>query len=446
MKKNNTRNILVAMVCMAFNSHIVLAQTWNVKLVAPGKFDVKIKPSQIMENVYVFLLLTYQDNKTQEATLEFTDDQNKFLHPGNIYCKRFNCNNSVRSVEGRDCNFPAFDVAGGGDNQDRLRERLGPSSGTAPHGQPTIIMRERESETVLAVKPMSFQGWTVVPGGQLTDEAPAVCEIGNTIYLFSKGITDRGIYMNINSGTWTGRTLIPGMTTNTSLAAVYFAGRLFLFARSEDNHCFFTSSPTPVRNNSAWDGWQEVPGNIRLGVAIHASVVSNYLYLFSKNLDNNQISHNRHNSSAGWRGWVTSPANFTTNVSITSCPDPKQNKLWLFAKDPNNKIFYTALTVNSKGAVFWANWQPHPVQGSTVGALTATSDTTRIYLFARGTSNKVVHSQFSPYYDKWTNWKEISNERPTDRDIVITGRVLSRFTLFCKGITSNHIFMNRRYP
>lgn len=141
MKKNhyNKCKTLITILCMTLISHIVSAQ-WNVKLIGPGQIQVSINPPEIMGSVEVILLLTYNNEQTKQETYLFTNEQHKYLKPGNRYQRVFGCENSVKNVKGQDV---LFIQQGGGELEDRGKARMGKSSGGPLTGGTIIVIRKK---------------------------------------------------------------------------------------------------------------------------------------------------------------------------------------------------------------------------------------------------------------------------------------------------------------
>jgi hypothetical protein len=84
----------------------------------------------------------------------------------------------------------------------------------------------------------TWSGWSEVPGGGLTTDAPAAVNYHHKHYLFVRG-TDDHIYVNRYDGTWTGWSEVPGggLTLSAPEAAVY-RDTLRLYVRGTDSRIY----------------------------------------------------------------------------------------------------------------------------------------------------------------------------------------------------------------
>ena len=80
-------------------------------------------------------------------------------------------------------------------------------------------------------------GWSEVPGDGVTDQPiAATCndqETGIPLYVFVKGIEDKGVYVNRRAffgGSWSGWSLVPGLQTLGLAATSDVQGKIYVFA------------------------------------------------------------------------------------------------------------------------------------------------------------------------------------------------------------------------
>ena len=87
----------------------------------------------------------------------------------------------------------------------------------------------------------------MIANGGTTDAAPAVTVFANQLYLFSKGISDKHIYVNrFNGSTWSGPHAVdPNATTDVSPAAAVFNSKLYLFAKGIGDKQIYVDVYTP---------------------------------------------------------------------------------------------------------------------------------------------------------------------------------------------------------
>jgi hypothetical protein len=84
-----------------------------------------------------------------------------------------------------------------------------------------------------------WSGWSAVPGGGRTIDAPAAVEFEGDLYLFVRGIGD-GLHFNRFDGSWSGWSEVPGGGRTPSAPAVtVFEGDLYLFVRGTDDGLHF---------------------------------------------------------------------------------------------------------------------------------------------------------------------------------------------------------------
>jgi hypothetical protein len=84
----------------------------------------------------------------------------------------------------------------------------------------------------------TWSGWSEVPGGGLTTDAPAAVNYHHKHYVFVRG-TDDHIYVNRYDGSWTGWSEVPGggLSLSAPAAAVY-RDTLRLYVRGTDSRIY----------------------------------------------------------------------------------------------------------------------------------------------------------------------------------------------------------------
>lgn len=100
----------------------------------------------------------------------------------------------------------------------------------------------------------AWSGWREVPGGRTTDVGLSAASIGTQLQLFAKGIDDRRIYVNTLSSAavsgseiWSGWNEVPGTgTTDAAVAATAGASnKLFLFSKGIDDRRVYININSP---------------------------------------------------------------------------------------------------------------------------------------------------------------------------------------------------------
>ena len=90
-----------------------------------------------------------------------------------------------------------------------------------------------------AAAQVQWTGWSEVPGGGLTRDAPAAVAYGDRLYLIVRGTNDHIFVNRLDGTTWTGWSEVPGggLTLSGPAAAVY-RDRLYLIVRGTNDHIF----------------------------------------------------------------------------------------------------------------------------------------------------------------------------------------------------------------
>ena len=131
-----------------------------------------------------------------------------------------------------------------------------------------------------------WAGWAEVPGGGRTRSAPAAAHVDGSflqrdeMHVCVRG-TDDALHVNRFDGSdWSGWSAVPGGgRTFDAPAAIQFDGDLYLFVRGTDDGLHFN------RFDGEWSGWSEVPGGGRTLSAPSVTVFDGDLYLFVRGTD-----------------------------------------------------------------------------------------------------------------------------------------------------------------
>ena len=111
-----------------------------------------------------------------------------------------------------------------------------------------LFMKGLDQKIYMNVKPTgedNWGGWSEVPGNGQTDAAPAVVAVpdgGPGMNLFAKGIQDQAVHINSTKDgfTWSGWSVDPGGgITDAALTGAYFSGHVYLFRKGIDQKVYF---------------------------------------------------------------------------------------------------------------------------------------------------------------------------------------------------------------
>ncbi len=148
------------------------------------------------------------------------------------------------------------------------------------------------------------KGWQSVPG-LTSNVAPAAAALGNRIYVFAKSISDNRVYVNsaVNGQTFdgwgNGWQPVPGIASNASPAATTLGNRIYIFAKSLDQHIHVTSAA----DGQAFGKWKEVEGNGTTDMAPAAASLGGRIYVFARGITNKRIYVNSAVAGQPFDGW-----------------------------------------------------------------------------------------------------------------------------------------------
>jgi serine/threonine protein kinase len=295
----------------------------------------------------------------------------------------------------------------------------GGSSGTATKTTPTAVTGTTPTPTTAitptttitptpttAITPtpptsVSIQWNNWVTMDSATNSAVSATQFGNSLYLFAKG-TDNQIYYKTTSdgSNWSDWSKIPSGGTPYSLSATQFGGKLYLFATGPGSQgpVWFT-----IFDGSNWSSWSSLGGYA--DEAPYVAQFSGKLYLFAK-VSNGSIWVNTFDGS-NWSGWRQIPSDRATNVAVSATQFG--NSLYLFAKGTDNRVFYKTTSDGSN----WSDWSEIPSAG-TPYSLSATQFGGKLYLFATGpgSQGQVWFTIFDG--SQWSNWSKVTNSVTTN--------------------------------
>jgi hypothetical protein len=131
-----------------------------------------------------------------------------------------------------------------------------------------------------------WKGWQEVPGEGTTNAALAATAFDDKLYLFGKGIDDNGIYFNTldGFGNWQGWQAVQGAgVTDTALSATTSMGYknlLWLFSKGIEDKGIYLNT---LDEEKDWSG--AVPGEGTTDVALASAVFGGNVYLFGKGIN-----------------------------------------------------------------------------------------------------------------------------------------------------------------
>lgn len=153
------------------------------------------------------------------------------------------------------------------------------------------------------------------------------------------------------------------------------------------------TSSTPQQSNRAavaWSGWSQVPGNGLTTAGPATTVYQGKTYLFVRGT--NQRIYQNVLTNSSWSGWSEVYGNGLTpsNPGVTVY----QNKLYLFVQGTDfvpgtggSRIYQ-----NVRDSSRWSGWSQVSGNGLTPSGPAATAYGTKLYLFVRGTDNRIYQN------------------------------------------------------
>jgi hypothetical protein len=149
--------------------------------------------------------------------------------------------------------------------------------------------------------------------GGTTDAAVSPVCFGGRLFVFTKGIVDKTLYVtsSANAYAWSAPLAIPG-TTDVGPAAVAFNGELILFSKGIGDHKIYYSSSA---DGAAWAAWQAFGGTT--GVSVRPAVFAGDLYVTAVGLGDHRIYTAATRDFSHWTGWFElPPKGQTTDHSV----------------------------------------------------------------------------------------------------------------------------------
>ncbi|GGX89627.1 hypothetical protein GJV26_25675 [Massilia dura] len=261
----------------------------------------------------------------------------------------------------------------------------------------------------------SWQGWTQVPGGGRTIDAPGAT---GAVDVFVRG-TDNRVHHNhfFQADHWSGWQPLDGLTAHSAPATASLNGSVYVFARGADNLIHFN------RNAGHWEGWQPVPGGEQTDSA--PAVAPGVLAV---RRGDGAIRFNTFDGPGAWHGWRDVPDNGRT----PSAPALTQfgAGFFLFVRGTDDGIHYKSLGSNRQS---WGVWQRIP-DGATPSAPAIANG----LLVVRGTDDGLHHNNFDGA-SGWTGWQRVPGG--LTRDAPTLAHSPGFFTLVVRG-TDDGIHFN----
>jgi hypothetical protein len=239
------------------------------------------------------------------------------------------------------------------------------------------------------------KSWSEVPNEGVTDTAPAAVLFNNMVYLFTKGIGDKAIYVRTYaSGNWNSApTPVPNEgVTDVSPAAVTFNNKLYLFTKGIGDKAIY------VRTMDASGNWNsgptQVPNEGVTDVAPAAASFNNMLYLFTKGIGDKAVYVRTMDASGNWNSAPTQvPGGGTTDAALAAVAWPLDNygpHLYLFAKGIGDKgVYFNTMDTSGK----WGGWNQVPWGGTTDAALAAFDNGMCLKVLRKGIDQHIYQIQ-----------------------------------------------------
>ena len=298
----------------------------------------------------------------------------------------------------------------------------------------------------------NWTDWQLVPGNFTTDRAPAAAtDALGQIVLFTKGLSDREIYLNstqergrrlaagilpgdpLGAREWRGWRRDPAsVTTPHALACARHNSRMYTFAVQFDGrilHKYYS----PAETELTVQPWEEVPGGLLTNTGCACAIVNGRLVLCAVGDDRGIYLNELAPGGRYWSGWYAIPGGGGTDVTPTVVSF--QDELYVFIKGLTSKrILLKARTVDGD----WAPWAEIPGAGRTDDPITAVATEEQLFLFVKGTDRQ-PYINVASQTGAWSGWHVLPNPGMTDAALAATV-VNNRVALFAKGIDDQRLY------
>lgn len=246
------------------------------------------------------------------------------------------------------------------------------------------------------------QEWKEVNGNGITNLSLNAITLNNKLYLFSVGVDSNRIYVNTlvkgfrGVNLWSGWNEINGNgTTDAAISATVHNGSIYLFSKGINDRRVYMSKFDQTR----WSDWSAVPGNFMTNVPLNSVSLGTQLYIFGKSINEEQIFYKTLTNTAHgiqvWSDWQSVNNNsvntnfqldLETNTAVSSAV--LNNSIYLIAKEKNSGLlFYTTKTRNS----LWNDWQKVPGDRITITRPTIETFNNQINIFIKGNVDNKIH-------------------------------------------------------
>ena len=291
-----------------------------------------------------------------------------------------------------------------------------------------------------AVDP-SWAGWSEVPGGGTTYDAPSAAIAGlNDMYVYVRGTNDR-VYLNrwTSRSRWPGWSEVPGdRLTYSALGANSAMPASGVYRRGTDDRIY--SNTATNADATTWTGWSEIPGGGRTPDA--PVVAKNSGELFVRGTYNG--IHTNRQVNGAWTGWSEPPGGGRTLSAPAAADTPVG--MFVVVRGTDNGLWYNVRT--SSG---WSGWGAVPGGRYTYSAPAAViDDFGHLYVFIRGTDNRIYYTQHHRFSRTWSAWSELAGNGFTLSAPTAVFQIFGlwpqrsvRMVVFVRG-TDNRIYYNFR--
>ncbi|MBN1135157.1 MAG: protein kinase [Anaerolineae bacterium] len=305
---------------------------------------------------------------------------------------------------------------------------------TATHTPTRVPSRPRGSTSTIAPPPPDRK-WSAVRGGETTDTQVAAVTFGGTLYVFSKGISDKLIYVNstADGANWAGAwPMAGGRTTDAAVSAAVFNNRLYLFSRDIADRRIYVAS---TANGASWSGWTLLSADAVTDAPLAVTTFQSRLYVFGKGIGNQRIYVNSTSTGSRWTGWVEVPGGGLTNSALAA--STLADKLYLFTRGLDNRIYVNRTSDGSS----WRGWLRMSGDRRTDAPLASAIFDSRVYVFAKEASGQEIYFNSRADTTDWAAWAEVPGGGLTNSALA-AATLNDKLYLFARGV-DNRVYLNR---
>jgi hypothetical protein len=230
-----------------------------------------------------------------------------------------------------------------------------------------------------------------VPGGVVTQDAPAAATLNNVLYAFHRGTNDLIYYNTFNGTAWSGVVEVPGAGwTQHALSASAVGNVLYLTATGGNGRLYINRFSA-----GTWTGWSEIPGGALTADAPTAATHNNRLYVFHRGT--NDAIYFSSSNGATWTPWLEVPTGGRTQHALAAAT-LAAGSLYLTATGLNNTLY-----INRLSGTTWTGWSEIPGNELTADAPATAADFNKLYVYHRGIDDRLYVSSWSNV-TSWTHW------------------------------------------